>query len=95
MLPARALTRTLHGGRGAASAASSEFREMVRDFAAREVAPHAEAVDKTNAFPTGVDLWKKMGDFGLHGEGCSNGARQGAPRGALTRPARCRPRVGR
>ena len=44
------------------------FREMVRDFAAREVAPHAEAVDRTNSFPTGVNLWKKMGEFGLLGE---------------------------
>ena len=42
---------------------------MVKDFAAREVAPHAEAIDRTNAFPKGVNLWAKLGEFGLLGEG--------------------------
>jgi alkylation response protein AidB-like acyl-CoA dehydrogenase len=57
------------------------FREMVRDFAAREVAPHAEAVDRTNSFPTGVNLWKKMGEVGLLGERRRRGGGGGAARG--------------
>lgn len=80
-----------------------EFRAMVRDFAAREVAPHAEAVDRTNAFPKDVDLWAKLGEFGLLGKGgrggvlcgeetaASRGARERArarPDPALTRPLR-------
>ncbi|CAD7696441.1 unnamed protein product [Ostreobium quekettii] len=44
-----------------------EFRQQVRDFARRSVAPHAEAVDRANAFPRDVDLWRAMGEFGLHG----------------------------
>jgi hypothetical protein len=42
-----------------------EFRESVREFAQAAIAPHAEAVDKANSFPTGVNLWREMGDFGL------------------------------
>ena len=81
------------------------FREMVRDFAAREIAPHAEAVDRANAFPTGVNLWKKMGEFGLLGEEDRGWVGCGAPMGgALGRtplsappppnppPSRCRTR---
>jgi len=45
-----------------------EFRGMVRDFALKEVAPHAEEIDKNNNFPKSVNLWRKMGEFGLHGE---------------------------
>ena len=44
-----------------------EFRENVAQFAQTVVAPHAEEVDKTNNFPTSVNLWKEMGDFGLLG----------------------------
>ena len=43
------------------------FRESVRSFADRIVAPKAEEIDRTNAFPKDVDLWKEMGDMGLHG----------------------------
>ena len=48
-----------------------EFREQVRHFAQNEVAPHAALIDESNDFPVfpdgEADLWKKLGDFGLHG----------------------------
>ena len=47
---------------------TGEFRELVRDFAAREVAPHAAEIDRNNAFPTHKNLWTEMGHMGLHGE---------------------------
>ena len=41
------------------------LRETVQAFAAREIAPRAAQVDRDNLFP--ADLWKKLGDLGLHG----------------------------
>jgi butyryl-CoA dehydrogenase len=41
------------------------FREMVRDFAAREVAPLAKQVDEEGIFPQ--ETVKKMGELGLMG----------------------------
>jgi isovaleryl-CoA dehydrogenase len=41
------------------------LREQVNSFAAKEVAPRAEQIDKDNEFP--MDLWKKFGDMGLLG----------------------------
>lgn len=41
------------------------LRESVVEFAANEIAPHAEEIDQSNEFPR--DLWPKMGDLGLHG----------------------------
>jgi len=41
------------------------FRKVVRDFADREVAPHAEAWDRDHAFPLQVVL--AMGELGLFG----------------------------
>jgi isovaleryl-CoA dehydrogenase len=41
------------------------LREQVNEFAAREIAPIAEQVDKSNEFPN--ELWKKLGDMGLLG----------------------------
>ena len=41
------------------------IRDMVRNFADKEVAPKAEVVDRTGEFP--VDTFKKMGELGLLG----------------------------
>ena len=41
------------------------LRATVRDFAAREIAPRAAEIDRSNQFP--MDLWKKFGDLGLLG----------------------------
>lgn len=42
-----------------------QLREMVRAFAAAEIAPRAGDIDRTDAFP--LDLWPAMGALGLHG----------------------------
>ena len=41
------------------------LRSSVEHFAAKEIAPRAAAIDRDNVFP--ADLWKKLGDLGLHG----------------------------
>src|SRR5690349_16353239 len=40
-------------------------REMVKDFAKREIAPFAEELDTTGRFP--LETFHKMGDLGLLG----------------------------
>ncbi len=41
------------------------LRGSVREFAANEITPHAEALDRTNTFPRA--LWPKLGEIGLLG----------------------------
>ncbi|KAG2427925.1 hypothetical protein HXX76_011912 [Chlamydomonas incerta] len=47
--------------------ALKEFRAQVQGFAQQAIAPHAEAIDRANDFPTSVNLWKELGSFGLLG----------------------------
>jgi alkylation response protein AidB-like acyl-CoA dehydrogenase len=41
------------------------LRDMVREFAEKEIKPRAAEIDKTDEFPW--DLWKRMGELGLIG----------------------------
>ena len=43
------------------------LRDSIAGFAAKEIAPRAAEIDRTDQFP--MDLWRKFGDLGLAGMG--------------------------
>ena len=44
---------------------ADQLRASVRGFSSDEIAPIADAIDKSNEFPR--QLWPKLGALGLHG----------------------------
>lgn len=68
LLATSAATRLQHADAyEACGEALQEFRDTVKEFAQRTVAPHAAEIDRLNSFPKSINLWKEIGDFGLHG----------------------------
>ena len=44
-----------------------QLRATIHNFCQKELAPHADAIDKQNDFPQMKEFWKKLGDLGLLG----------------------------
>ena len=44
-----------------------QLRATIHNFCQKELAPHADAIDKQNDFPQIREFWKKLGDLGLLG----------------------------
>ena len=44
---------------------ADQLRDTVAAFTADRIAPRAADIDRTDAFPR--DLWRPMGELGLHG----------------------------
>eukprot|EP00243_Klebsormidium_subtile_P004445 TRINITY_DN18428_c0_g1_i1.p1 TRINITY_DN18428_c0_g1~~TRINITY_DN18428_c0_g1_i1.p1 ORF type:complete len:441 (-),score=73.28 TRINITY_DN18428_c0_g1_i1:319-1641(-) len=59
--------RFYSSGAGLLDDTSMQFKESVRKFAQENIAPLAAQIDHNNSFPKDVNLWRKMGEFDLHG----------------------------
>ena len=55
------------------------LRDSVQQFAQAELAPRAAQIDRDNLFP--ADLWRKLGDLGVHGLTVSEANGYGRQRG--------------
>ena len=71
LAPARTYASETEAAAAEHDAELDAFREQVRVFAQKEIAPLAHDIDASNAFPSfpagEPDLWQRMGSYGLHG----------------------------
>jgi len=45
----------------------TQLRETIFNFCQKELAPHADMIDKLDDFPQRKEFWLKLGDMGLLG----------------------------